>query len=100
MGIKILLKGRTVRGYYEIEAGLRPGGGGTPLYKPYRNVPPHRVAFLRRFGLKTGNHTLCPLWSGIGYGFKGNYGVYERLYRFNSKLVRKKEKYANSKCIE
>ena len=30
--------------------------GGTPLYKPYRYVPPHRVGFLRRFGLKTGIH--------------------------------------------
>ena len=33
-----------------------PGGDGTPLYKPYRYVPPHRVGFLRRFGLKTGIH--------------------------------------------
>ena len=30
------------------------GGGGTPLYKPYRYVPPHRVGFLCGFGLKTG----------------------------------------------
>ena len=30
--------------------------GGTPLYKPYRYVPPHRVGFLGRFGLKTGIH--------------------------------------------
>ena len=30
--------------------------GGTPLYKPYRYEPPHRVGFLRRFGLKTGIH--------------------------------------------
>ena len=29
-------------------------GGGTPLYKSYRYVPPHWVRFLRRFGLKTG----------------------------------------------
>ena len=33
---------------------LSRGGGGTPLYKPYRYVPPHRVGFLRRLGLKTG----------------------------------------------
>ena len=36
-----------------------PGGGGpTPLYKPYRYVPPYRISIglLRRFGLKTGNH--------------------------------------------
>ena len=33
-----------------------PGGEGAPLYKPYRYVPPHRVGFLRRIGLKTGIH--------------------------------------------
>ena len=27
---------------------------GTPIYKPYRYVPPQRVGFLCRFGLKTG----------------------------------------------
>ena len=38
--------------------------------------------------------------SGIlGYGFRGNYGVYERVYSFNPKWVRKKEKYANLKWI-
>jgi len=31
-------------------------GGGTPLYKLFRYVPPHRVCFLRRFGLKTDIH--------------------------------------------
>ena len=30
--------------------------GRTPLYKPYRYVPRHRVGFLRLFGLKTGIH--------------------------------------------
>ena len=30
--------------------------GGTPLYKPYRYVPHHRVGFSRRFCLKTGIH--------------------------------------------
>ena len=28
--------------------------GGTPLYKPYRYVPPQRIGFSRRFGLRTG----------------------------------------------
>ena len=28
--------------------------GGAPLYNPYRYLPPHRVGFLRRFGVKTG----------------------------------------------
>ena len=31
-----------------------PGEGGTPLYEVYRYVPPQRVWFLSRFGLKTG----------------------------------------------
>jgi len=30
------------------------GGGGTPLYKVYRYVPPQRVWFLSHFGLKMG----------------------------------------------
>ena len=49
------------------------GGGGSPLYKPYR-----------------------PFWSGIGYGFRGNY---RSLRTYLWVRVRKKEKYANSKWI-
>ena len=61
-----------------------PGEGGTPLYKPYRYVPPHRVGFLRRFGLKTGlRFSHFGLESGMV--FEGTTGVYERSYRFNSK---------------
>ena len=62
-------------------------------------VLPQGVGFLRRFGLKTGIR-LCSFWSGTGYGFPGNcVSRYERIYCFNSKWVRKKEKYANSKWI-
>ena len=32
----------------------RGEGGGTPLYKLYRYVPPQRAWFLSHFGLKTG----------------------------------------------
>ena len=32
----------------------RLGPGGTPLYQEYMYVPPQRVWFLSRFGLKTG----------------------------------------------
>ena len=46
------------------------GEGGTPLNKLYKYVPPHRVGFWHRFGLKTG--ILYPFWSGIGCGFRGN----------------------------
>ena len=60
------------------------GGGGTPLYKPHRYVPPHRVGFLCRFDLITGIHFAhFGLESGIFRG--GNYGVYELIYRFKSK---------------
>ena len=27
-------------------------------------------------------YTLCPFWSGIGYGFRGTTGAYESIYRF------------------
>ena len=69
---------------------IHPKGGGgrrrdTPLYKPYRYVPPHRVGSLRRFGLKTVIHALCLFWSGIRHGFRGNCGVYELIYRFHFK---------------
>ena len=75
-----------------------PGGGGTPSYKLYRYVPLHLVGFLGRFGLKTGlDFAHFGLESGMVFGWTTR--VYERIYRFNSKWVRKKEKYANSKCI-
>ena len=60
------------------------GGGGTPLYKLYRYVLPHRVWFLRRFGLKTGKN-FGHFGLVLGMVFEGTTGVYERLYRFNSK---------------
>ena len=36
------------------QAVLSREGGGTPLYQVYRYVPPQRVWFLSRFGLKKG----------------------------------------------
>ena len=59
-------------------------GAGTPLYKLYRYVLPHRVWFLRRFGLKTGKN-FGHFGLELGMVFEGTTGVYERLYRFNSK---------------
>ena len=68
-----------------------PGGGeGTLLYKLHWYVPPHRVGFLRRFGLKTGIH-LAHFGLESSMVFEGTTGVYERIYRFNSKLMSKKE---------
>ena len=49
-----------------------PGGGGTPLYKPYRYVPPHRIGFLRRFGLKRVHILLILVWNRVW--FLRNYG--------------------------
>ena len=43
----------------------------------------------------TGIRTL----SSFSLGFEETTGAYERIYRFNSKRVRKKEKYANSKWV-
>ena len=59
----------------------RSGGGGgrggsTPLYNLSRDVPPHRVGFLRCFGLKTGIlFAHFGLESGIVFG--GTTRVYE-----------------------
>ena len=61
-----------------------PSRGGTPLSKLYRYVPPHRLGFLRRFCLKTGIH-FGHFGLESGMVFEGTTGVYERIYRFNSK---------------
>ena len=54
-------------------------------------MPPPRVGFLGRFGLKTGMR-FAHLGLESVLVFEGTTGVYERIYRFNSKWVRKKEK--------
>ena len=48
------------------------------------------------FDLKTGTDFVY-FCLGSGIVFEGATGVYERIYRFNSTSVRKREKYANSK---
>ena len=64
--------------------------GGTHLYKLYylfklyRYVPPQRVWFLSRFGLKTGiDFDHYGHKSGMVY--KGTMGAYKRICLFNSK---------------
>ena len=47
----------------------RGGGGVFPYIGHIGMCRPYRIGFLHRFG-----HTLGPFWSGIGYGFQGNYG--------------------------
>ena len=53
-------------------------GGGNPLCKLYRYVPPHRIGFLRCFGLKTGIH-FAHFGLESGMGVKGSTGVYGRI---------------------
>ena len=58
------------------------GGGGTPPYKVYRYVPPQRVWFFSRFGLKTGiDFDNYGLKSGRVFG-AGN--IYESLQTYFS----------------
>ena len=67
---------------------ISPGGAGTPLYRPYMYVPPQRVGFLRRFGLKMGiGFTHFGVESGMVI-FKG---LYERIIvSIPNKLERKR----------
>ena len=71
------------------------GGGGTPLYKPYRYVPPQWVGCLCCFCLKTGiDFAHFGLESGMV--FEGITGMYDIFIISISNDLRKKEKYANS----
>ena len=78
------------------------GGGSTPLYKVYRYVPPQRVWFFSRFGLKTGiDFDNYGLKSGLVFG-AGN--IYESLQTyFSSQYVtgttnREREKEIDKLC--
>ena len=49
-------------------------GRDTSIYKLYKFLLPHRVGFLRRFGVKTGIR-FAHFGQGSGMVFRGNYGV-------------------------
>ena len=49
-------------------------------------MPPHRVGFLRRLSVKTGIH-FAHFGLESGMAFEGTTGVYDGIYRFNSKLA-------------
>ena len=68
--------------------------GSRLFFKPLFLSP--FITFLRRFGRKTG---IDFAYFGLDMVFEGTTGVCEPIHRFISKWVRKKEKYANSKCI-
>ena len=72
-----------------------PWGWGGAL--PY--IPPQRVGVLSHFGQKTGVDFAHFCLESAGMVFKGTMGAYERIYRFISIRIRKKENYANSKWI-
>ena len=60
---------------------VNPGGGGTPLYKVYRYVPPQRVWFLSLFGLKTGvDFDNYGLKSGRVFGAGNIYEAYKHIF--------------------
>ena len=65
--------------------------GGIPLYKLYRYVPPHRVGFLCRFGLKTGiNFAHFGLESGMV--LRGNCGSVRTSLSFEFQMSKKERK--------
>ena len=72
MGVKIRKTGKS-----EILGGkiysFKPLPGGSPLYKLYRYVPPHRTSgrILRRFGLKKGIPFLAQFSLESGMVFEG-----------------------------
>ena len=63
---------------------------GKPLYMTYRYILPRRVWFLRRFVMKMGID-FCPFLSGIGCGFRGNYGTVWKYSSFQFQ-INKEEK--------
>ena len=64
---------------------LPAGGGGVlPYISGIGMCHPHRVGFLRRFGLKISIH-FANFGLESGMVFEGTTGVHERIYHFNSK---------------
>ena len=78
-------------------AGKDPGGI-LPYISHFGMCRPKDLGSMHRFGLKMGTD-FVHFGLESGTGFVGATDVSERIYRFNSKRVRKKEKYANSKLI-
>ena len=68
--------------------GEQPVPRSTPLYKLYRYVPPHRVAFLRPFGLKTGIH-FAHFGLESGMVFERTTGVYRTYLSFQLEMSKK-----------
>ena len=76
--------------YLCLSGSLWEGGGGIPSYNSYGYVPPQRVWIWGLFGLKTGTD-FDHFGLELGMVFEGAAGMYERIYRFNPKSVRRTE---------
>ena len=63
---------------------MRGGGGGEGLYKLYRYLPPQRVWFLSRFGLKKGMYFAHFCLNRV-LVFEGTTEVYELILHLSSK---------------
>ena len=83
---------------YWRSSACRPwGGGGTPLCKLKRYVPPYRFVLCAVLVWKR-VYSLPILVGNRVWFFSGNYGIYWSVWRYLL-WVREKEKYANSKWI-
>ena len=71
-----------------LEMARTPGGGEerqSLILAILRYVPPPPSGRVFVPFWSENAYTLCSFSSGIGCGFRENLGVYERIYRFNSK---------------
>ena len=71
-------------GYSVSTCAIRAQGSGTPLDKQYRYVVPQRVTMVFGTFWSENGYTLCPFWSGIGYGFQGILGGYINVWTYLS----------------
>ena len=82
--------------YVQVGTDSERPGGYSLILKSYTYVPPQRVWFLPRaqapvfapFWSKNG-YRLCPFWSGIGYGFRGNKGSVSASLLFQFQMCKK-----------
>ena len=76
-----------------------PPLGSTPSYRSYRYEQPQRGYGV--FAVLVWNGYRLAIWSGIGYGFRGNCGSVRTClsFQFQMSWITEKDKYANSKWI-
>ena len=60
-------------------------GGSTPLYKPYRYVPPHREGVCAVSVWKRIYTLPILIWNRVWFSRELRTRVYERIYRFNER---------------